>query len=205
VAKDKLLAEWFWIDRWVGSSAFSLPIDARGLYREMLSQAWRRQARLPNDLEQIRRMTGVTMREWKRLWPQVKKYWKVDGNSLVNKTQQQVYAEAKGRADRATSRAQAAAEKRWAEERSRNAQGNAQASPKHSTSDAQAMPSDHRSPVQEPPNPLSAKGGRLTRQDLKDAKEIRTRAHAGCPHDPRCENFDACVRAIALERKARAS
>ena len=60
MAAEKLLAEWFWIDRWMGSSAFGLPIEIRGLYREMLSQAWRRGARLPNDHEQIKRMTGVT-------------------------------------------------------------------------------------------------------------------------------------------------
>lgn len=102
--QNKLLAEWFWIDRWVGSSAFSLPIDARGLYREMLTQAWRRDARLPNDPDQIRRMTGVTTDEWKRCWPKVKRYWRVRGDSLINETQLEIYAEAKGRAERASRR-----------------------------------------------------------------------------------------------------
>jgi hypothetical protein len=56
-----------------------------------------------------------------------------------------------------------------------------------------------------PPTPLSAKGGRLTRKDLQEAKAIRSRAHGGCRHEPRCESFDACVRAIAGARKAQPS
>jgi hypothetical protein len=57
-----------------------------------------------------------------------------------------------------------------------------------------------------PPTPLSAKGGlRLTRRDLTEAEAIRSRVHGGCPHDPHCHKFDACVRLIASERKAQAS
>jgi uncharacterized protein YdaU (DUF1376 family) len=62
----KLLAEWFWVDRWTGSTAFGLPLEARGLYREMLSQAWRRGGRLPNDHDQIRRIVGASEKEWRR-------------------------------------------------------------------------------------------------------------------------------------------
>lgn len=88
---DKLLAEWFWIDRWMGSSGFLLPLEARGLYREMLTQAWRRGARLPNDHEAIRRATGTTNAEWRRTWPKVERFWRVDGDSLINDTQLEVY------------------------------------------------------------------------------------------------------------------
>src|SRR3990167_325190 len=90
----KLLAEWFWTDRWIGSSAFGLPLEARGLYREMLTQAWRRGARLPNDHDQIRRMAGVTKSEWRRTWPFVERFWRVDGDGLVNDTQLEIYADA---------------------------------------------------------------------------------------------------------------
>lgn len=100
----KLLAEWFWTDRWMGSSAFGLPLEARGLYREMLTQAWRRGAKLPNDHETIRRLIAATEKEWKRAWPLVKRYWRVDGDNLVNDTQIEVYLDAKARSDRATER-----------------------------------------------------------------------------------------------------
>ena len=110
MAKEKLLAEWFWADRWSGSSAFGLPQEARGVYREMLTQAWRRGARLPNDHEQIRRLTGTTKAEWRRAWPQIERYWTVDGECLINDTQVLVYADAKARQARAQARAQACAQ-----------------------------------------------------------------------------------------------
>lgn len=129
----KLLAEWFWTDRWMGSSGFLLPMEARGIYREMLTQAWRRGARLPNDHEAIRRAIGATPQEWRRSWPKVERFWRVDGDSLVNDTQMEVYAEAEGMSQRATTRASTAASKRWKQSTS-----NAQASPEHNPSTAQA-------------------------------------------------------------------
>lgn len=88
---EKLLAEWFYTDRWMGSSAFLLPMEARGLYREMLTQAWRRGGRLPRDPEMIQRATGCTAKEWRRNWPKIERYWRVDGDTLVNDTQVDIY------------------------------------------------------------------------------------------------------------------
>lgn len=113
MSHEKLLAEWFWIDRWMGSSAFLLPIEPRGLYREMLTQAWRRGAKLPNDHQAIQRAVGVTRKEWDRSWPKVEPYWQVDGGYLVNLTQQQVYADCLAGAERAGTRALKAAQARW--------------------------------------------------------------------------------------------
>ncbi len=93
----KMMAEWFWVDRWMGSSAFLLPMEARGLYREMLSQAWRRGARLPADPDAIKRAVGATDREWNRSWPKIERFWRRDGDSIVNDTQLEVYADSTGR------------------------------------------------------------------------------------------------------------
>jgi uncharacterized protein YdaU (DUF1376 family) len=101
---DKLLAEWFWTDRWIGSSAFLLPIEPRGLYREMLTQAWRRKCRLPDDHEAIRRAVGCTMQEWNRCWPKIEKYWRQDGGYLVNDTQLEVWQQTTEAHDRAVER-----------------------------------------------------------------------------------------------------
>lgn len=101
---DKMLAEWFWTDRWMGSSAFLLPLEPRGLYREMLTQAWRRGARLPADHEAIRRAVGCSIAEWKRCWPAVERYWRLDRDGYVNDTQVAVYGEAQAKKDRASSR-----------------------------------------------------------------------------------------------------
>lgn len=88
--RKKLLGEFFWTDRWVGSSAFLLPIEARGLYREMLTQAWMRGGSLPADPAQIMRAVGCSQEEWDRCWPLVKKYWRKNGSTISNDTQREI-------------------------------------------------------------------------------------------------------------------
>lgn len=111
---DKLLAEWFWTDRWTGSSGFLLPLEARGLYREMLTQAWRRRAQLPADYETIRRAIGATEAEWTRSWPAVEAYWRrTTEGTLVNDTQVEIFNEAQARAVTNNARATKAARARW--------------------------------------------------------------------------------------------
>lgn len=114
MAHDKLLAEWFWIDRWDGSSASLLPMEARGVYREMLSQSWRRGGKLPQNFEEIRRAIRAEKSEWRRSWPLVSKYWRVEGDYLVNDTQLEVYAEAQRIREGASVHGKAAAKARWA-------------------------------------------------------------------------------------------
>jgi uncharacterized protein YdaU (DUF1376 family) len=110
----KLTAEWFWTDRWTGSSAFLLPLEARGLYREMLTQSWRRGAQLPADPNTIKRAIAATDVEWARAWPQIAAYWRLtDGGILVNDTQIEIYQEAQARADKASSHGATAAQRRW--------------------------------------------------------------------------------------------
>lgn len=87
----KVRGELFWVDRWMLSSARMLPIEARGLYRELLSQAWARGCQLPNDHAALRCVVGATDEEWARSWPLVERYWRVDGDQLVNDTQMEVY------------------------------------------------------------------------------------------------------------------
>jgi uncharacterized protein YdaU (DUF1376 family) len=97
----------------VGSRAFLLPLEARGLYREMLTQAWRRGAQLPNDPEAIRRAIGATLPEWRRSWPRVRKFWRVQGDTLVNDTQREVYAETLRRSTLASVHGKKGATGRW--------------------------------------------------------------------------------------------
>ena len=109
----KLTAEWFWVDRWMGSSAFLLPMEARGLYREMLSQAWRRGAQLPADIEAVQRAVGATDAEWQRSWPMIQRFWRVEGTSLVNDTQLEIYRECTARITRLSERSAQANRARW--------------------------------------------------------------------------------------------
>lgn len=135
---QKLLAEWFWIDRWMASSAFLLPMEARGLYREMLSQAWLRGARLPNNEDAIQRAVGAKNVEWRRSWPVVQRFWRVDGDSLVNDTQVEIYSDAIRRLESASSRGVKGAQAR--------ARTLAQRLLKQNTSTAQDEP-EHKPPI----------------------------------------------------------
>lgn len=145
--KDKLLAEWFWCDRYDGSSAALMNMECQGVYRTMLTQAWRRGAKLPNEHEAIRRAIRCTPAEWRRAWPTVSRYWREadDGASLVNDTQLEVYAEAKAAQEAASRRGKKGAQAR--------AQARAQAA-------TQAPPEQPHKPVHKDktpsPSPLTA-------------------------------------------------
>jgi uncharacterized protein YdaU (DUF1376 family) len=110
---DVLRGEWFWCDRWPSSPAFLLPLEHRGLHREMLTAAWVREGRLPNDPEAIQRAAGVTAKEWKASWPRVQRFWRIDGDHLVNDEQLEVYAAAKAHQEAKSRRAKAGAAARW--------------------------------------------------------------------------------------------
>jgi uncharacterized protein YdaU (DUF1376 family) len=87
-----LNGELFWVDRWNNSTGALLPLEARGLYREMLSQAWVRGARLPSNPQAIKLACRATDEEWERCWPLVSPHWRDVGGYLVNDTQLEVYA-----------------------------------------------------------------------------------------------------------------
>lgn len=52
-----------------------------------------------------------------------------------------------------------------------------------------------------PPTPLA--GGRATRADRKQAKELRDKSYGRCPHEPRCARYADCIESLAIELAAR--
>lgn len=149
----------------MASSGFLLPLEPRGLYREMLTQAWLRGARLPNDEEAIQRAVAVKRDEWRRCWPVVKPYWRVDGAYLVNDTQLDVYAEAQGMAQRASNRGK------------KGAQARARASPEQCSSDAQVVLERCSSGTQvmlkdKPPSPSPSPSVRTERVPIARARGL---------------------------------
>lgn len=112
---QQMRAVWWWADRWKCSSAFSLSIEERGLYREMLDASWLAGAVLPNDHKRIIRMIGATAEEWGRAWPAVSAYWVVspDGLTITNETQAGIYAESEQLAGKRSASARTAAVARW--------------------------------------------------------------------------------------------
>jgi uncharacterized protein YdaU (DUF1376 family) len=105
--------ECFWTDRWMGSRAFLLPLEPRGLYREMLTAAWFRGAELPADHDQIRRLILVTEAEWDRTWSRIAPYWREEHERLVNPQQQRIFRDAQARHAHLSALGAAGARKRW--------------------------------------------------------------------------------------------
>lgn len=158
----KPLAEWFWTDRWDGSSAALLPLEARGLYREMLTQAWRRDGRLPSSPEAIKRAVRCTDEEWARCWPLVKPYWVERDGWLTNETQMEVLSETKRQMEVRSNRGAAAAKARW------GCSSNAQALPKHML-------------TQSPSNALRSPDLDLSPDQTRDQKETPSES---CRREP---------------------
>ena len=102
---EKMRAEWFWADRWLLSSARMLPMEARGLYREMLTAAWLQGARLPANPEAIQIATGCPESVWGRCWPLIRRYWAEGDGFIWNDTQVEVYRECQRQRQAAIERA----------------------------------------------------------------------------------------------------
>jgi uncharacterized protein YdaU (DUF1376 family) len=202
-ALKKLLAEWFWADRYDGSSAALLPMEAQGVYRSMLTQAWRRGAKLPNDHVAIQRAIRCTAAEWDRTWPAIQRYWRVAGPHLVNETQLGVYVDALDAADEKKARARNAANARWERERARAfAQAHAQAVPEHmlvQCSPVSGLRSNEltTTPLKAPPCENRAEQRQRRRDCLAVADELLRFYHQLLrAHDP-----DEQVRRDGLNRK----
>jgi hypothetical protein len=95
----------------------------------------------------IRRAVGCSEAEWRRSWPKVSRYWRLDGNRLVNDTQLEVYAQALAIRDRASKRGRAGGLARGA-----RAQAGAQAQPELRSSSTQA---EHNGVLESKPLSLS--------------------------------------------------
>lgn len=105
-----LRGEMFWVDRWRSSAAFGLPLEARGLYRELLSLAWISGGKLPTtDTKALRRLVAAEPDEWDRAWPLIAHYW-VDG---VNAIQAGLYTDAATKHNTKSTAGRHGAAKRW--------------------------------------------------------------------------------------------
>lgn len=117
----------------------------------MLSQAWIRNCRLPSDPASLCLIVRCTRQQWAKYWPKVSRYWRKEGDELVNDTQLEVYAEAQAMRERASERGKSGAQARLKQRLSTT-----QATPEQHSSDAQASlehkpPSPSTSQIEEHP------------------------------------------------------
>jgi uncharacterized protein YdaU (DUF1376 family) len=84
----------------------------RGFHRELLTRAWLRGARLPNNPEACQRLIAASTAEWDEYWPKVKHLWREQDGELVNDDQLEAYRVASKHAEANLQRGQKATAKR---------------------------------------------------------------------------------------------
>lgn len=96
--KDFLPGELRYTSNWRGSPLQMLPLGSRGLYSEMLTQAWATRGRLEMTAEdEIMRLVRAMPEEWAVAWPRIRHYWsavadpETGAEVLVNRKQLEVY------------------------------------------------------------------------------------------------------------------
>jgi len=200
----RLTGLWWWIDRWRKSTAYTdMTLEEQGAYRNLLDEATLRGGPIPNDERVLAKASGDAKR-WARVRRAVLARFTLTHDGWRNETLDSVLAQSLRRAtNQANYRNRLRAGSNGAANAADNGRDNRTDNNRHNKAASPDPDPDLR--TRNPPTPLSAKGGRLTRRDLQEAKEIRSRAHGGCRHHPRCATFDACVRLIAQERKVKAS
>lgn len=176
---------YWWVDRWRKSRAYvEMTLEEQGAYRNLLDEATLRDGKLPMDERILAKICGDVL-AWKRVRKSVLAKFVRRGRSWRNRTLDRVLHESKRRIDK----------QRAYRARLGNAVGNERGNNRGNKRGSLDQDLDIK---KNPPTPLS-KGGRLTRQELKHATNVRNRVHGRCPHQPRHQTAAACIKALALE------
>ena len=98
---DPLPDEYRATSDWCGCKLQTAPLAARGLYSEMLTQAWAARGRLPvTEEDEIMRLVRAIPEEWALAWPKVRNCFvaatdpRTGAGVLVNRRQLKVYLDA---------------------------------------------------------------------------------------------------------------
>lgn len=102
-----------------------LSCEQHGAYLLLLMSAWPRGGSLPDDDEQLARMTATTPVGWRRLRPVIAPFFTIAEGQWRQKRLDVELTAAADRTAKATAKAEAAAAARWEKERQKNATSNA--------------------------------------------------------------------------------
>jgi uncharacterized protein YdaU (DUF1376 family) len=188
----------WWIDRWRKSSAYmDMTAAEQGVYRNLIDEAWLRRGLIPNNERLLAKASGDA-----ECWPTVRatvlKHFTLTPQGWRHDTLDRVLAAYTHRAERQ-------ARYRAAHNSGHNGGRNTGHNASHNTV-RDPDPDPDQELLNTPLPPFLTKGGKaLTRKETDAAAKIRARLHGGCPHDPRCEAYDACVNRLAYERRQKAA
>ncbi len=183
----------WWIDRWRKSTAYTdMTLEEQGAYRNLLDEAWLRGGPLPFNDRTLAKASGDATR-WSKVRSAVLKRFTKADDGWRNETLDRILHQA----TRHAANQKAYRDGQQPDNEPDNEPGHAPVTkPITKKGSGSGSGSSYKTPL-----PPFGKGGRLTRAQLKFAKERRAKVYGGCPHDPHCENFEACVAALAREQK----
>lgn len=213
----KMLALWWWIDRWRKSTAYTdMTVEEQGAYRNLIDEATLRDGLLPNDERVLAKACGDP-RIWRRVRAVVLRYFTVTPEGLRNDTLEEVLHQSRLRAKKQAD--WRARDGNGAGNRSGNGSGNGSGNRAGNNPGYQ----DQDQQEQEPPKPpADAVGFKFTRAELRDAKADVHGYRAGqpayvysahrvpgveypeprtCPHEPQCGDEAVCVALFAQARR----
>jgi len=95
----KMVALYWWIDRWRKSTAYTdMTIEEQGAYRNLLDEAWLRGGTLPKDMHILSKACGDPRR-----WPAVKRavlrHFRTVKGTLVNDTLVEIHRQSQRRSE----------------------------------------------------------------------------------------------------------
>jgi len=198
---SRLTGLMWWIDRWRTSAAYSdMTLEEQGAYRNLLDEAALRGGALPDDPRVLAKACGDAER-WPAVRTAVLRRFCLFEDGWHSATLDAVLDETARRiAERATWREQKAGQRGGQGGGQRGGQQGGQVGGKRPLSGS--VSGSESGAGNKTPLPPFAKGGRLTKRDLKQAEERRTRVYGGCPHTPRCPAVANCIRQLAQDAKA---
>lgn len=124
---DKLRAEWWWIDRWRKSTAYTdMTLAEQGAYRNLIDELWLRGGVIPDEERTLAKACGDAI-EWKKVKKAVMAHFYLTPEGWRNETHDQVSAFEQELHDRQSDKGKKGAEKRWGKKDGQtDSQGNGQ-------------------------------------------------------------------------------
>ncbi len=190
-------------DFMMDGNVMAMTLAERGAYITLICWCWL-EGSVPTEMAALARLCKVSTPIFARLWPALEPCFEpIAANCMIQpriereRKKQETYREMKAEAGRLGGRPPKAEvipclsiDK---------AEVVAEQSPPSSSSSSSSFPSS-TDVNKNPPTPFQ--GGRLKREEIKTAKQIRANVYGGCPHDPRCISYNRCIETIALARRA---
>ncbi len=183
-------------DFMMDGNVMAMTLAERGAYITLICWCWL-EGQVPTEMSALARLCKVSTPAFKRLWPALEPCFEpIAANCMIQpriereRKKQEAYRVMKAEAGRQGGRPKAEVIKCLS---TTEAGWVAEQSPPSSSSSSSPSPTDVTK------NPLPPKGGRVTREDRKEAKRIRNLRFGQCQHAEPCDSWKTCEALIAQE------